>query len=554
MGYVFLWIEVFAIYLLLVAAVLAVSKHRGPFWRAVMLFVVGGGPLALMALIAVGMAEVRLRYHVYSGPFQGMLLLTLCSGVGLAMCLWLGLRRVPPDRVRGLMRWSAYRLGLIWIVLVTLGMMTFWNIDLTMRTHLATAHAEAGALALSIAPPRVSDRDNAALIYQQAFNRMWTAEDDPPPNWLALTDQLNPVRATVEFDWNDRPVTELLNEHTQTLELLRQAAALPDCYFERDYGSPSVPMLVPELGRFRNGAQMLAIEARHALSQGDTQRAAENINAIFNMAEHVQREPILMVGLAAVSIEHLAVEVLQEALGDAEQNDALARAVEPQPMISYHRSIQRCFVMEEAFGLSIFSDFGSDSGRHLVHLLNPEQAAFFDTPGVGPLYRVFVLPDDLTGFRRVMRQSQQACTLPWWRAMPELQRVQHEFEATGQGMLTKMIFPALVTAVQYFEEADARHDMARLAVAMIRHLHENQRYPDDFDDLAPRYMTTVPNDPFTGKPFKRIRRDGALVLYSIGADLTDDGGEPIHRDPITLERIGDLVFRLPLETPRPAEP
>ncbi len=549
MGYVLLWFEALAAYLLLVAAVLAVSKHRNAVWRGVMVFAAAGLPLVCIAGITVGLAEVRIRYHVFSGPYLGMVLLTIAGTAGLLFCLILGFRRVSPERARAFGRWPTGRLWLGWLVAVTLGVFTFWNLDLSMRARLATAHAEAGALALSVAPPRVADRHNAALIYEQAFARMWQQDDDPPEHWLALIDQINPDRATGDFDWTDASVTALIDEHGPTLQLLRRASALPDCYFERDYGSPSVKMLVPELNRFRNGAQMLAIEARHALATGHTQRIAENLNAIFRMAEHMQREPILIVGLTAVSLEHMAVQLLEEVLNDPVQSPKAVQTIELQAMVSYHRAIQRCFKMQEAHGLSTFSDFGSDSGRHLARLLDHDQNAILKAPGVAPIYRVFILPDDLVSFRRVMHQTQLACARPWWQASPKLMQIQREFETTGQGLMTVMIFPALMTAAQYFEEADARHNAARIALAMTRYAQQHGRYPPALGDLAPQYLKQVPNDPFTGLPFKLIQRGGMLVLYSIGADLKDDGGEPIHREPITMERVGDLVFRLPLIEP-----
>ena len=66
--------------------------------------------------------------------------------------------------------WSRGRLSVALAVVAALHMMTYWNLDLAAREQLATLRADAGRLALSVAPARVPDADNAALIYEQAFD------------------------------------------------------------------------------------------------------------------------------------------------------------------------------------------------------------------------------------------------------------------------------------------------------------------------------------------------------------------------------------------------
>ncbi len=49
---------------------------------------------------------------------------------------------------------------------------------------------------------------------------------------------------------------------------------------------------------------------------------------------------------------------------------------------------------------------------------------------------------------------------------------------------------------------------------------------------------TVPTDPFTGKPMRYKRVDGGCVIYSVGRNLQDDGGEENGED------ADDIRFRL----------
>lgn len=49
-------------------------------------------------------------------------------------------------------------------------------------------------------------------------------------------------------------------------------------------------------------------------------------------------------------------------------------------------------------------------------------------------------------------------------------------------------------------------------------------YPERLDDLVPTFLSEMPSDPFTGKPFVYERRGAGYLLYSVGQNGVDDGG------------------------------
>ena len=49
----------------------------------------------------------------------------------------------------------------------------------------------------------------------------------------------------------------------------------------------------------------------------------------------------------------------------------------------------------------------------------------------------------------------------------------------------------------------------------------------DLAALVPEFLTAIPHDPMSGKLLiYRLRPDGAFLLYSVGLDGRDDGGDP----------------------------
>jgi hypothetical protein len=75
-----------------------------------------------------------------------------------------------------------------------------------------------------------------------------------------------------------------------------------------------------------------------------------------------------------------------------------------------------------------------------------------------------------------------------------------------------------------------------------------ERYRRDHDDalpqalaaLVPEYLASVPDDPFSGRDLLFRAGANAYTIYSIGPDLTDDGGELTRPAP-----IGSMVRRAP---------
>ncbi len=71
-----------------------------------------------------------------------------------------------------------------------------------------------------------------------------------------------------------------------------------------------------------------------------------------------------------------------------------------------------------------------------------------------------------------------------------------------------------------------RYDAARVAVALEQYRRKTGNWPERLEQLTPDSLPTVPPDRFDGKPIKYRLADGRPILYSIGVDRFDDGGEP----------------------------
>ena len=77
---------------------------------------------------------------------------------------------------------------------------------------------------------------------------------------------------------------------------------------------------------------------------------------------------------------------------------------------------------------------------------------------------------------------------------------------------------------------------ARVALAVERFRLANGKLPDKLDELSPMFLKKIPADPFDGKPLHYKKLDKGYVVYSIGEDGKDDGGNKKNDITFTVER------------------
>jgi hypothetical protein len=66
---------------------------------------------------------------------------------------------------------------------------------------------------------------------------------------------------------------------------------------------------------------------------------------------------------------------------------------------------------------------------------------------------------------------------------------------------------------------------ARTALAVERYRLKTGSLPASLEGLVPGYLATIPLDPFTREPLKFRQLARGYVVYSVGRDLSDDGGK-----------------------------
>jgi len=536
MAYLLLFAESLAVSLLLVATIAAwTARWRFRGLRALVMTLVQLAGLTVYG----GLTALAAMVNNCLGNFAWGLLAaaTLTGGflIGTFLIYRRGLRR--RDGIASAETWPRGTLALALMMAAGLHVLTFWVMDLSIRQQAGSMRAKATAMVLSVSPPQMADRDNAAFDCKLAYEAFGSYEDLPDEYDEKWTSSLG----ANAVDPKDAKLRAFLGGKAEALRLVRRGATKRGCWVE--IGSdPTDPFSkVPILLSAQALAELLGLSARFRAADGDANGAVEDFNAMVPIGEGVGMRPELVQILAGMRIDDLTFETMQSLADGGKLTIADLARLRVDGSLSWHRQFQRAMVMEEAYRLGILA--GVAEGRlsltdlRLVHRQGRELSASWP---VDLAYRIFLLPQDVDDNARFSAELRDAAAMQYPQAAAGWKKLEAESAASLQGLIVRQLIPRYAQASSYAAEADARRAAAGTAVAACRYRIARGQWPDKLDDLVPAYLIVSPIDPFDGKPLRWKSGGEKIVIYSVGPDGKDDGGAAYD----SKAKTGDIVFEL----------
>ncbi|MEI6241257.1 MAG: hypothetical protein WCR51_12780 [Planctomycetia bacterium] len=426
--------------------------------------------------------------------------------------------------------WPVVGLAAMFVMAKAVAFGTLLFIDNAVAAEGRSMRVEAAQLMQMNLPPAPAPDDDAAPLYLRAFEAL---AGDP-----AVKTNDSPLSRPLTADIESPQVSDILERHAATLELVRQAADRPGCRFQRDWTRPSISMVLPEVQEMRQAARLLALAARREAAAGDTAAALRDVVRIHRVGMHAAGEPILVCGLVGQASDALALQTLADVLPSLKRQDrALLDGPAVRDLVGAPLSYQRHFLGEEAFGLATLGDLAD--GRHgmsalaLLNSLNgpPVREWLFAEP-LSLLYRCFLLPADMAGYRAHMERYQHLIAKnvtapPYSEFTRQLDAIADEPSLRRAGIVTSVMAPALSNVLHSEMRGRALHRAAEVLVAATRARLAGSGIPNTIEALVPANLPAVPRDPFTdGKPLLAKRADDMWLVWSVGPDGADDGGPP----------------------------
>ena len=360
-----------------------------------------------------------------------------------------------------------------------------------------------------------------------------------------------------------------LASNAEPLDLACQASA-KDRYYMPLVSTSTPPMMldvsVPSFCGFRDCAEALAARAILKISRGDPRGAWDDVLAAHRLARLLGQTPILLCQMVALDMEETASRagIVLATTGSmtAEQLRELSDKLNALgPVTDIVRTIdegERFSGLDAAIlvsrGVDVQTLFSMGPFRRNGLYLDTNQML----RDMNAWYDRMVKPMRLPRFQG-RKEAQKAfddermefAIQRGTRATPlrmgllkfggRLTR-QALTEVTSDYMVCCML-PSSATACDLEDQHKMAFEIETLAVALACFHREHARWPTELKELCPSLLKVVPADRFSVKPLVYRPTENGYLLYSVGQNLTDDGGqrEPRGSGKSPDERKDDIV-------------
>jgi hypothetical protein len=378
--------------------------------------------------------------------------------------------------------------------------------------------------------------ENAANYYLSAFAYVVEPnEEDANQVPLAGTGEL-PGRTEPLPDQTKEAIVRFVAANKQALDLLNEAATIPACRYPVDFNAGPQQVLLPWLSEMRRAVFLLSCDALLHTEERQSALTGRSIESALCLARSLLAEPVVVSQLVRMGIQSKALSTLERVISRDELpleqiiaiDLVLTRGEEPNAL--RRALVGQCLVDGEIFehpplGLFLQSDEVSIPGPIRLGLYQGvglsirDKAEYLET--IGATLKALELPEAqrLTAIRAVETQSGH---------IPRSHLLLHD------------LMPSLSGFCEMELRSLAQIRAAQTALAIERYRLKVGRPPEGLDSLVPEYLATIPTDPFTGQSLKYRELARGYVVYSVGKDLSDDGGK--EKPPRKDEGPYDVTF------------
>ena len=437
--------------------------------------------------------------------------------------------------------------GLVFLVLglVYAGLVVAGN----MAVRREKAALEAAGFPMrpeQVIPAAIPEEDNAAPLYNAAVKALKEqprlesegndADGGSPNN---LLDQLG--RTAVAFLKAPDDAEAAKNFETLVLDprvtdflaSFERASALPGYRQENDY-SKGAEMSLPHISDNLTVSQILAALALQQMRQGNTAAAWRTIEISFRFADTLRDEPLLISQLVRLSQQSIAIKAMKDAAAISAPSEDVSQMLQKQlSLFNGEKSAALALNGERIlFSEWAFSQSPVSLGKWMRKFSFGEEVSFpYSSTLASVVFGPLLQPWDNAAFL----QASRTMFASGEKAVSESDEGSYVQNIPGLFALTKYAIPSVQRVRSRLTHAESAELVARLGLAVINYKREHGVFPRDLQALGAQDLV----DPFTGKPLVYRPEPNGFLLYSVGPDLTDDGGREYDHK----ERKGDIVWR-----------
>jgi hypothetical protein len=300
------------------------------------------------------------------------------------------------------------------------------------------------------------------------------------------------------------------------------------------------------------------------LDNGQSEQALDDVKLLLGVTDSIRDQPFLISHLVRIAMLAITLQPVYEGMAQQRWSDAqLAELERALAKLDFLADFQLAMKGEKIFAIETIErqritreyktvDARSGTNKIITISLRLTPSAYFyqNELAFARMCQQSILPLVDTETRVVSPEGLRRAD----RAVRA--EMKHYSPYKVQALI---MFPALNAAVKKFAFAQASVDLARVACALERYRLAHGEYPESLDALSPRFIEKLPHDVIGGQPLHYRRTDdlpsqgsgaasGKFLLYSVGWNETDDGGQVAFTKSGSIDREkGDWVWQYPVK-------
>ncbi len=375
---------------------------------------------------------------------------------------------------------------------------------------------------VEVAPPEVPDTENAAVLYQLAFDSLSLSDADGDALVALLRHAAEPEAGPPPAV----PLADIVERNTGCLALLEAAAALEECRFALDWQA-GLEMRLAHLAQLRQCARLTAAKAIHHSLRSEPVQALDAERAGLAIVRALADEPILVSQLVRYAIvSHLGVALRQVLYEQAPPTEDCRKLYDLLGSLAFAQPLARALWTERALWIGEAERLKAQPPEALKELdaMGNGAPVKLSERYSGEEGRLRMDADELTALR-LAADAIETVGLPWPEAAEKARGFEERLRALAEEKSpVASIFPPMSRILAQRAATETEVALARTVLALKAYKNDHGDYPESLEALRQALAWDVPLDPCSGRDLRYARRDEGFLLYSLGPNLKDDGG------------------------------
>jgi hypothetical protein len=425
-----------------------------------------------------------------------------------------------------------------------------------------------------MARPVADEGLNAAPLYLEAI-RLYAEEPNIAEKKLltAISGKQTPAELTEE---ELTLMKQWIADNNNATAIFKQATNKPYCWWKHQAkNNVMFNALMPELSKIRNFGKLLCWRAKLDAATGHVDETFDDVLACYRAGMHLKGPRSLIQQLVGIAIEALACNtsfvILQEKEIDSLKLQAFQNEFEKLiasdiftvnfevEKFCFYDIIQRCFT-DNGCGsghfipgsLNFMNFMALNNGRIDFEDSNQWNAINYAV-SLGHALAIANRGETITKYEKAYEKYEQwTKTTPYqkhlanFNADRELFLANRSFVTVARYPFYYVFMPAIerVIELSYRNKLHCEAVVTTLAIMCCK--QDKGDYPETLEKMVEAgYVKELPMDPWSDKPLVYRKTDGNFILYSVGKNFVDDGGQVIRDDKGKVKQYadeGDWIF------------